>query len=122
MLFVTPPDFRVRYVFRTPEEGGRKVGPPSQGFRCDFLYKDQEPGKNPVYYVWPEFEDESGHTLPEGALVPMRGTALMRVIQDSLRPYHRSRIHSGTCAFLLEANRIVADLEVTDVLALASGA
>lgn len=31
-------DFRVKYKFRSPENGGRKTGAPHQGIRCDFSF------------------------------------------------------------------------------------
>ena len=122
MLFVIPPDFRVRYSFRSAERGGRKSGPPFQGFRCDFLYEGQDPSRDPVYYVWPEFEDSEGRPISEGKQVPSEGTALMYVIQEELRPLHKARIRPGVRASMLEGNRVVADLEVVDVLGLGSGA
>jgi len=85
-LYRRPADFRVRYSFRWAEQGGRSSGPPRQGYRCDFLYEDQAPERDPVYYIWP------------------------------------SESAPGARGYLLEGNRIVADVEVLDVLAASSGA
>jgi len=122
MLFRQPPDFRVRYSFRPPEQGGRHSGPPKQGYRCDFLYSDQVPGKDPVYYIWPEFEDENGNVIAQGAPVLPNGTARMFIVQDKLRGFHSGRIRPGVQGYLLEGNRPVADVEVVQVFARSDGA
>ena len=33
-------DFRVKYKFRSPDDGGRKTGEPYQGIRSDFSFID----------------------------------------------------------------------------------
>jgi hypothetical protein len=116
-LFTRAADFRVRYRFRTAAEGGRG-DPPRQGMRCDFLYAQEDPRRDPVHYIWPEFEDAAGLPLPQSELVPISGSALMYVIDDSERSLHASKIRRGIRGRFVEGDRVVADLEVVDVLSL----
>ena len=70
-------DFEVKYRFLTFEEGGRKTGPPYQGYRCDWLYKDDlvESSALREYMIWPIFMDEKGNPWAGGSPVPNEGIA-----------------------------------------------
>ena len=71
------PDFRIRYRFLSAEEGGRKTGPPWQGYRCDWCYDGDDPVNDGVYMIWPMFEDSAGRPVPDGIPVSVAGTARM---------------------------------------------
>src|SRR5689334_20520964 len=89
-----PPDFEVRYRFFTADEGGRKSAP-RQHIRWDFLYDGDDPQRDGIYMIWPEFLDKAGNPLPEGE-VPYLGSAHMFILNDALRvQVHRQRIVVG---------------------------
>jgi len=80
-------DFRVKYKFRSPENGGRKTGEPYQGIRCDFSFVEET--ENKMYLIWPEFEDSDGNVLLyNDKSVPNSGTARMWIINNEMRRLH----------------------------------
>lgn len=63
-------DFEVQYRFLSAEEGGRKTGPPMQGYRSDWRYAEattEELESQQIWVVWPVFIGSmairSRHTL-----------------------------------------------------------
>ncbi len=104
------PSFRVRYRFLTPAEGGRH-NPPRQHIRFDFLYDGDDPLKDGISMIWPEFVTPEGDVLPEGD-VPMAGIADMFVVVPDRLPYHRERLRVGTKGYMVEGPKRVAECEV----------
>src|SRR5689334_3868363 len=85
-------DFRVKYKYRSVENGGRKH-PPVQGLRCDFWYHHPDNKENSLFMIWPEFEDENKNVILESdQQIKNEGTARMWIIMNGMRPYHQSRI------------------------------
>jgi hypothetical protein len=108
------PDFRVKYKFKSYEDGGRR-SLPFQGLRCDFSYFD-EPDSH-IYMVWPEFEDENGIIILENdKTVPAEGTASMWVVVPERRDIHKEKIKAGTKGFFTEGSHRTADCEVIEIL------
>ena len=108
-------DFRVKYKFRTQEDGGRKTGEPYQGIRCDFSYVDES--KNQAYMIWPEFEDNDGNIiLYNDRSVPNSGTAKMWIINNEMRPFHYEKIKVGVKGNFREGSMFSADCEVIEIL------
>ena len=108
-----PPSFEVSYRFLPAEEGGRKM-PPHQHTRWDFLYDGDDPVKDGIWMIWPEFISQ-GHTVfPEGE-VPLCGRARMFVVNLDMLPYHRKRIAIGTKGAFVEGSRQVAKCEVVAI-------
>lgn len=108
-------DFRVKYKFRSPQEGGRENGPPYQGIRCDFSIVEEE--KNQLYMIWPEFEDESGEVIKyTDRSVPKEGTARMWVAFPEMRPHHYDKIVVGLECNFREGRYYIADCEVIEIL------
>ena len=106
-------DFRVRYRFRSAEEGGRKTGSAFQGYRSDFSFV----GVEGAFMIFPEFEDAEGNLiLYNDQLVPNEGTARMWVVYEAMRPHHYDRVKVGAKGHFQEGGRIVADCEVVEVL------
>lgn len=106
-------DFRVKYRFRSAEEGGRLTGAAFQGYRSDFSFV----GVDGVFRIWPEFEDAEGHViLHNDRHVPLEGTARMWVIHEEMRPHHDGRVKVGAKGNFREGGRYVADCEVIEVL------
>jgi hypothetical protein len=104
-------DFRVKYKFRSKENGGRN-SLPFQGLRCDFSYADEDK----IYIIWPEFEDGKGNVILENDRpIPEEGTALMWVINPERREIHKNKIRVGTKCFFWES-KITADCEVIEIL------
>jgi len=111
-------DFEVKYRFLTFEEGGRKTGPPYQGYRCDWLYKDDlvESSALREYMIWPIFMDEKGNPWAGGSPVPNEGIAQMVIVSDEWRSIHRRRIDLGTEGYFMEGPRRVAEASVNRVV------
>ena len=112
------PAFRVRYRFLTHGEGGRQ-NPPRQHIRFDFLYEGDDPLKDGISMIWPEFLSPEGEVLPEGE-VPMAGVADMFILIADRLPYHRDRIRVGTRGYMVEGPKRVAECEVIALGAVAN--
>jgi len=110
-------DFEVRYRFLTPAEGGSR-SPPRQHIRWDFLYEGDDPQRDGLFMIWPEFLDDEGNPRPEGE-VPPEGLAHMFILMPEMRPTHRRRITVGTRGFMVEGPKKVAECQVTRLLGLA---
>src|SRR5690349_5395711 len=104
------PAFRVRYRFLSHGEGGRQ-NPPRQHIRFDFLYDGDDPFKDGISMIWPEFVTPDGKFLPEGE-VPMAGLADMFIVMPDRIPFHRERIRVGTKGYFVEGPKRVAECEV----------
>ena len=111
-----PADFEVTYRFYTPEEGGR-VSPPRQHVRWDFLYDGDDPLKDGISMVWPEFISDAGDVLPEGE-VPYEGQARMFVVNPERVEFHRAHIKTGVRGYFVEGPHRVAECVVYAVLGL----
>ncbi|MEQ9165095.1 MAG: hypothetical protein RLO12_02465 [Fulvivirga sp.] len=108
-------DFRVRYKFRSSEDGGRNTGTPFQGIRCDFSIQGEN--ENRQYMIWPEFEDESGELITnDDSHVPNEGTARMWVINPERRPIHYEKIKVGLKCNFREGAMYSADCVVIEIL------
>lgn len=108
-------DFRVKYKFRSPDDGGRKTGEPFQGIRCDFSFVEET--ENKLYMIWPEFEDnEENVLLHNDRPVPNSGTARMWIINNEMRPLHYDKIKTGVKGNFREGSIFSADCEVIEIL------
>ena len=106
-------DFRVKYIFRSAENGGR-IQLPYQGLRCDFYYHDGQ--RDIISMVWPEFEDENGKIILEDKTsVPKEGTALMWIALPERRILHQNNIKVGLKCFFWEG-KITADCEIIEII------
>ena len=111
-------DFRVKYRFYSPEEGGRKTIP-YQGYRSDFWYPHEGGNERSVFMIWPEFEDEDGSVILEtDTPIKQKGTARMIIVANKMREYHKIRIRKGTKGYFIEGSRKVAECEVIEVIGL----
>ncbi|WP_106794702.1 hypothetical protein [Aquimarina sp. Aq78] len=107
-------DFRVRYKFRNPENGGRISGEPFQGIRSDFSIEGEG---DKMYMIWPEFEDECGNVLLDNdKQVPNSGTARMWIINNEMRPYHYGKIKIGMKGYFREGATHSAECVVIEIL------
>jgi hypothetical protein len=91
---------------------------PYQHVRSDFLYDGDDPTKDGIWCIWPEFLDPNGQALTESERVPAEGLADMFVLNDDLRVQHRDRIRVGTRGFFVEGPNRTAECEVVQVLSL----
>lgn len=69
-------DFEVRYRFLSAAEGGRKNGPPMQGFRSDWKYAEptiEELESRQIWAIYPVFLDSNGELLPENTAANVEG-------------------------------------------------
>jgi hypothetical protein len=113
------PDFKVKYSFFLPEDGGR-MKLPFQGIRCDFAYEGDDISKTGINMIHPEFLDESGQVILDNS-VPVRreGTAYMWILLPEMRrTIHQKRINVGAKGFFQEGSKRTATLEVIEVIGL----
>jgi hypothetical protein len=112
------PDFRVRYQFLSEAEGGRKELP-LQHIRSDFLYAGDDPQKDGIWCIWPEFLSTDGVALAEDdRRVPKEGLADMYILNNDLRAEHALRIRVGTRGYFVEGAKKTATCEVVAILGL----
>lgn len=110
-------DFLVRYRLYSPAEGGRKVT--FQHLRCDFMYEGDDPAKDAIFMIHPEFLDENGRPLDEELPVPLKGKAAMWILVPEMRAsVHRSRAEVGTRGHFMEGPRKIGDVTVEKILGL----
>lgn len=111
------PDFVVSYRLYSPSEGGRKVT--YQHLRCDFMYEGDDPVKDGIFMIHPEFIDQDGCPLGEELPVPLEGKATMWVLVPEMRAsIHCSRITVGTRGHFMEGPRKIGDVTVERIVAL----
>lgn len=111
-------DFEVQYRIYSPDEGGRKIGSPYQGYRCDWLY-DGDSIEQGLYMIWPIFLNESGSILDPGTQVANNGVAKMYIVNDVLRKsFHAPRLRQGIRGYFMEGPHRVAEAIVTRLLAI----
>ena len=115
-----PADFEVSYRFFSKEEGGRETGTPSQGYRGDWLYENDDPKRDGIYMIHSEFLNDFGQPFEEHKHVPMQGIARMRIIFPEMRNYHQKRIKEGAKGYFVEGSKKVAEATVTKILGLSS--
>ncbi|MTH17856.1 hypothetical protein [Flavobacterium sp. LC2016-01] len=109
-------DFIVQYRFFSPEEGGRPIGNPSQGYRSDFMYSGDE-NKKQLWMIWPEFLDNEGNIILDKSLqVPTSGKAKMWILSESLIELHKGRIKIGLKAFFMEGRYKTAECEIIQIV------
>lgn len=114
------PSFEVEYRFLSAEERGRSL-PPHQHTRWDFLYEGDDPTRDGVWMIWPEFISQDRAVLPDGE-VPPSGRALMFIVNLDNEHYHRSRIELGKRGAFVEGAKRVAECTVVSIHALADEA
>lgn len=109
-----PPDFIVRYRLYAPSEGGRKVT--FQHLRCDFLYAGDDPAKDGIHMIYPEFLNDAGEPFARDMPVPLIGRASMWILNPELRAkVHRARLHVGVRGHFMEGARKIGDVEVETI-------
>jgi len=106
-------DFKVKYRFRTSEEGGRKTLP-GQGYRSDFWYEHKDHKENQIFMIWPGFENSSGELISDGQALE-EGIARMKIVNEKMLTYHKSKIVVGLKVHFMEGHRKVADCEVVEL-------
>jgi hypothetical protein len=100
-------DFRVKYKFRSPDDGGRKTGEPYQGIRSDFSFIDSDD----LCMIYPEFED-----CDSDKPVPNSGYAKMFIITSNTRTLLYDKIKVGVKGYFREGPMISADCEIIEIL------
>jgi hypothetical protein len=110
-------DFRIKYRFYTPEEGGADVIR-RQGYKCNFWYGEERPGY--AHIILPEFEDKEGNViLDTDSRLAAEDTARMWVVFPDTRSQHIGKVNVGLKCFLTEGPHKVAECEVIEILDLA---
>ena len=111
------PDFVVSYRLYSPSEGGRKIT--YQHLRCDFMYEGDDPLRDGIFMVYPEFLGDGGEPLGEGIPVPLEGKATMWVLAPEQRAsVHRSRAKVGVRGHFMEGPRKVGDVKIEAIVGL----
>lgn len=106
-------NFLVTYRFFT-EEGGRKTGPPSQGYRSDFMYQEDE-GKGLFYIIIPEFIDDNNNIILDKDERHWEGKANMWIVSDRMVEFHKNKMKIGTKGFFMEGLRKTAECEIIQI-------
>lgn len=97
----------------------QRTNPPFNGIRWDFVYAEDVKtlgvGNVPYSMVWPEFLDQSGHSIKTG--IPLVGTyrAKMHIVVPEMVPKHLARLKIGTEFYCMEGAMRVALGRVTDL-------
>ncbi|HMS67975.1 MAG TPA: hypothetical protein PKD18_07545 [Saprospiraceae bacterium] len=106
-------DFKVKYKFRSHEDGGRQ-NLPHQGIRSDFWYDHEDNQENGVFMIWPLFEDEQGKLIDSGPVLK-EGIARMKIVNDKMIAYHLERLKVGIKGYFMEGPHKTADCEVIEL-------
>ena len=109
-------DFRIRYRYFTPEEGGR-LNLPFQHIRNDFWYEHPDHRPNQIFMIVPEFLDENGNIIQEGMIL-REGIANMWIVNPEMFSYHKERIKVGQKGYFHEGPRKTADCEIIEIIGL----
>lgn len=114
-------DFRVRYKW-LGQVGQRRPQKLFQHIRSDFCYAEfiESQEFDNYFMIHPEFESETGETLPENADVPFSGIAGMWIIIDKMRDFHRGRIKVGVKGFMMGGPDRLAEVEVIEIVSLSN--
>ena len=116
-------DFEVTYRFYSPEEGGRKSGPPAQLYRSDWSYDGDDIAETGIYMIWPIFLDQNGSIIDPDVFVPSQGIAQMFIVNEEVREsVHARRLRPGVRGYLMEGDKRVAEAVVTRLLELSDAA
>ena len=110
-------DFIVRYKLYFPQDGGRKVT--FQHLRCDFMYEGDDPEKDGIYMIHPEFLNENGDPVSEDTPVSLAGKASMWVIVEEMKEkVHRQRVKIGVHGYFMEGARKIGEVVVEEIVGL----
>ena len=115
-----PCDFRVKYRFFANDEGGRKTGPPAQGYRSDFMYDGDNPKTDCIYMIHPEFMDDNKNVIIDLTVHSWNGIANMWILNPNHIQYHKDRIKIGIKGFFMEGPTKTAECEVIEIVGLKS--
>lgn len=111
------PDFVVRYRLYSLSEGGRKIT--FQHLRCDFMYEGDDPFKDSIYMIHPQFLDEEGNALSVERAVPLEGKASMWILDPEMRAtIHRKRAKIDTKGYFMEGSRKVGEVIIEEIIGL----
>ena len=110
-------DFKVKYRFLLPDEGGRESGPPFNNYRSDWLYEGDDIQKSGLSMIWPFFENKDGEFINDEIKVPNKGIARMFIlIPESRVNTHQQLIKIGVKGYFMEGSRKVAEAEVIEIV------
>jgi hypothetical protein len=115
-IWKRPCDFIVKYRFLSEDEGGRKTGPPSQGYRSDFMYDGDSPKTDRIFMIHPEFLDEENNVIINKSHSQWSGKAKMWIINSDFIPFHKNRLKVGTKGFFMEGPTKTAECEVIEII------
>ncbi len=109
------PDFEVSYEILPSINA-----PFTHGARCDFLYEDDDPHKDGVHMIWPEFLDDEGNVILDKTIQPKKkGRATMWIgIHESRIKFHRPRLKVGAKGYWVVGSKKLAKVTVTKILGL----
>ena len=110
------PDFIVSYRLYSPDKGGRKVT--YQHLRCDFMYSGDDPLKDGIFMIWPEFLGDDSQPLDDESPVSLEGHASMWIVMPEMRASHRLRTKIGTQGHFMEGSRRIGDAKIEVIVGL----
>jgi hypothetical protein len=112
-MLTREPDFEAEVRFLGEAEGGRSQ--PKQGHSAD-IHWDAD-SSNAIWMVWPQFLDDAGSELAEGAEVPQMCRAHFYVVSPQTHSLlaQQSWLREGTRFHITEGNHRVAVCRVTNI-------
>ena len=83
------------------------------------MYEGDDPLKDGIFMVYPEFFGEDGEPLGEEIPVPLEGKATMWVLSPEMRAsVHRLRAKVGVRGHFMEGARKVGDVRIEAIVSL----
>ncbi|GAB6140531.1 hypothetical protein JCM14076_12600 [Methylosoma difficile] len=83
------------------------------------MYEGDDPLKDSIYMIHPEFLDESGTPCDDEVVVSLSGRASMWILVPEMREIvHRSRAKVGVRGYFMEGSRKIGDVEIEEIAGL----
>ena len=83
------------------------------------MYEGDDPLKDGISMIHPEFLDEGGQPLGENFPVPLEGKAAMWILVPEMRAsVHSARAKLGTRGHFMEGHRKIGDVKIDAIVGL----
>ncbi|MET3373382.1 hypothetical protein ABIC89_002444 [Variovorax boronicumulans] len=83
------------------------------------MYAGDDPQKDGIFMIHPEFLDEHNVPIGEDVIIPLTGRASMWILNPVMRlEAHRFRAAVGVRGHFMEGSRKVADVEIDAIAGL----
>ena len=83
------------------------------------MYEGDDPVRDGIFMIHPEFLDEGDRPVEEGVAVSLEGSAAMWILMPEMRvSVHRSRATVGVKGHFMEGARKIGDVEIKQIVGL----